>query len=197
VTFTSGDEGYGCGGGPPLVGNGGLTMTGQGYGWVRVSPGVGAGKAYFEVTVGPNSNGATSGSYGMLGVALDGASDPHLTCYPGYQDSTSDGWELITGDLYGTHGQAGWPKTTATANDVIGIYIDADASTVGFAKNGVFIGTAFTGLPAGALHPVLADSWPNNYAPNASYPGGNAVMTANFVGPFVYAIPPGYAAYSR
>ncbi len=125
------------------IGAGGWAMMGS----TMVIPAA-SGKYYFECTVGAAPQ---SMSVGVQKAGTPFAA-PYIVGYVGDANGYSyanDGYKFNNGSsAYGS---------TATANDVIGVAIDASGATssIEFYKNGVSMGVAFTGI-TGGLMPAIS-----------------------------------------
>lgn len=134
----------------------------NGYGAVRANVGLSSGKWYWEVS----SNGSI---FPVVGVGTADAAVEGVGFYPG-QDA--QGWSYfgasakkITGAVQTDYGFV-WNN----AAHVIGVYLDMDAGTLGFIKNGIDMGIAFTGLQGKTVYPMVG-------SPSSA---NSANTTANF-----------------
>lgn len=156
-----------------VLSNGDLTAAaGAPDGWQGVMSVLGkdTGLWYWEVTMTSIGGGC------LVGIGTSTASTAYL-------GSDANGWAYfsINGKTINNGSQVVY-GSTYTSGDIIGVYYDADAGTVGFLKNNVDQGTAFTGL-SGTL-----------YAGMSVFTNGNNA-TANFGGTaLTYAPPSGYNA---
>lgn len=143
----------------------------------RATVGLSTGKWYWEIS----SNGSR---YPIVGV---GTADASVETAGGNQFPGLDanGWgyyglagKVINGGtqtLYGTV----WNNTA----HVVGVYLDCDAGTLGFIKNGVDMGLAFSGLQGKTLYPMVGGDTGS----------GTSQATFNFgLSPFVNTPPAGY-----
>lgn len=152
-----------------------------GYFNARSTTGVASGKVYFEVTC---PNASVSSVVIGVGVSTSSASLGGTTAlYVGWDGNgvayyNNDGKAYRSGLPVGTG-----TITPFTADDVIGVGLDADARVLRFYKNGTLVWTV-SSLPAGAL-----------YASVSLY--GGAVARANFgTTPFKFTPPAGHSAIS-
>jgi len=156
-----------------VVANGNLSLSssipGSIYGTCWGTHAFSSGKYYWECT----QTSTSQVSAGVSGIA---------TNYSGYVGSSSDSWGYISNSgqkFTGGAGSAYGPTTTT--GDVIGVAMDADSKTLTFYKNGVSMGTAFTGMPSIAYLPMFATI--------------ADVLNVNFgQRPFAYAPPSGFVA---
>lgn len=103
-----------------------------------------------------------------------------LNSYPG---ATSRSYGFSSNNLKWNNAASAVYTTSWVAGNVIGLAFDADAGTLTLYKNGVSLGTAFTGIPADTYFPVAG-------AYNAS-----STSYLNFgQRPFAYTAPSGYKA---
>ena len=158
-----------------------IGAAGMGYLNARSTTGVASGKVYFEVTC-PNA----SGSSVAIGVGVSTSSASLGGTAGLYVGSDANGVAYYNSD--GKAYRSGLPVGTGTitlftADDVIGVGLDADARVLRFYKNGTLVWTV-SSLPAGAL-----------YASVSLYNG--AVARANFgTTPFKFTPPNGHSAIS-
>lgn len=133
---------------------------------------VSSGKWYWEVT--PSSVTGV----GVIGIATQAAS---LSNYIG-QDS--GGYSYISNANKANGGTQVSYGATYAANDVIGVALDLDASTLVFYKNGTSQGTAYSSL-SGVFAPAISDG----------STGTACSYDANFgQRPFAYTAPSGFKA---
>ncbi len=108
--------------------------------------GMSSGKYYWEVT-------KTGGSYGTIGIALQGASTAEFVG----RNASSWGYASSDGNKYfnTTTGTSYGP--TYTTGDTISVSFDADLGVLTFYKNGISLGAAFTGLTSGPYFPAVGN----------------------------------------
>jgi hypothetical protein len=137
---------------------------------VRSTIGKSSGKWYWEYTAVGNGR--------MASIALSTAG---LTAT--YLGADANGWGFYGGDGKKYNNATGVAYgTTFTAGDVISVALDMDAGTVIFYKNGVSVGTAFTGLTGTMFAGISNDT-------------NNDGFTANFgATALTYTPPSGYCA---
>lgn len=165
-------------GGGVILSNNNLTVslstTPTDGGSVRSTIGKSSGKWYWEVTV----NG--SSPYSLPGIATSSATVSSGTAY--VSSATGYGYYTSNGSKYNNNTLAGY-SVSASVNDVIGVALDMDAGTLAFYKNGIGLGTAFTGL-SGTF-----------YAAEGNWTLNSQISTANFGATvFSYSVPSGYNA---
>ena len=168
---TGGGAAYGVKDGNLLGGN-----TGSG-GWAIVGSTMmipsGAGKFYFECTVG------ASGQSMSVGVQKNGAA---FTCqYIVGNTGDANGYSYCNDGTKFNNGSSAY-GSAASAGDVIGIAVDASSATasITFYKNNVSLGVAFTGI-TGDLMPAMSSV------------SGSGMCPTNFgQRPFAYTPPSGY-----
>lgn len=132
---------------------------------------VSSGKRYYEFT--------STGIYPVVGVVTSNAALSNT--YPG---ADSQGWGYYTNSYLYHNGQLGAFGSSWTTGDIIGVELDLDVGTLGYYKNGVYLGIAFTGLAGWYLYAAVGDysvtgalgtfnfgatAW--NHAPRAGYVG--------------------------
>jgi len=144
---------------------GNLTAVGSSTGSVRGTLGKATGKWYWE---------ALCNSAGTMGVGVVQLADS-LATLPGY---TANGWGYFYSGQEINNSLLLNLASTYTSGDVIGVALDAGASTVKWYKNNVLQDTQT--LSAGTYYPIC---------------GWNANYTANFgASAMIYSPPSGYNA---
>ena len=169
TTWNPSDKGSNC-----TLSNGNLTADGIASGGsVRSVVGVSSGKWYWEL----KSTGSRRPVTGVMKAASS------LGSFPG-DDATSWAYYGLSGGKYHASAQSNYGATWGSPSDTIGVLLDMDAGTLAFAKNGVSLGTAFSGI-SGVVYAATGgdtDSAISN-------------TTANFgASPFVHTPPDGYNA---
>ena len=155
--------------------NGNLdASTTLGSGSVHNTIGVSSGKWYWECTL-------ISGSNFMLGIAKGEAA---ITEYTG-QNANSWSYYSANGNKYTNNSTSSY-SATYTANDVIGVALDADNGTLTFYKNGVSQGQAYSGLTSGPYFASCSDAGGGSSANSAVFNFGQR--------PFAYTAPSGFKA---
>lgn len=159
-----------------VLSNGNLTEyspTGFTNGNVRANTAISSGKKYWEIHY-------DSGDYPAIGIANSNAPLNGTGAFSGNVARLY----YIDGKLY--PGSITYGSTFVIGN-TIGVALDMDIGTVGFYKNGVFQGSAFTDIKS---------TLGNTIYPYMSFAGNNScTVTANFgATPFAYPIPTGYMA---
>lgn len=161
-----------------LLSNGNLTATVEmNTAGIRATYGKRSGKWYWEVKL------ASGGSYFSIGIAtktlpLDSSMAGSPSFYPLYRGyRTADGQLDPSRTVYGE---------ASTTGDVVGVALDLDNYTLGYYKNGVNMGIAFTDLQGmGEVYPYLRTNGSGKY-----------MFTANFgSSTFLHNIPEGYLPY--
>lgn len=154
------------------ISNTGSGVTGSGWSTFNVT----TGKWYYETNVlaaGGNiwigvSNNANAAALGTYNAALR---DNGYT----YKKDGNKCNNSATGTAYGA---------TYTTNDIVGVALDLDASTIEFFKNGVSQGVAFTGITS-----------TGGFTPGVSVDPGTTTVAINFgQRPFSYTPPTGFKA---
>ena len=153
---------------PPKLMNGNLDyISSRGIG-TTATMGMSSGKWYCEVSITSSEN--------MVGI-YRGQSAPGVHNFLGAQAEGysyySDSGHKYNGNSHSAYG------ASYTSGDVIGIAFDAVNGTLGFYKNGVSQGTAFSGLTSGPYF----------------FAFGNAISTGSFnfgQRPFAYTAPSGF-----
>ena len=149
------------------------TVAASNQGGVRGTVGKSTGKWYWEVTI-----GGTSVSH-SVGVSKAAES------LSGEVGSTANGWGFRFDGVSAHSGAATYYGTSYTVGDVIGVALDLDTGTLAFYKNGVSLGTAYTGV-SGTVYPAVFLTYNSAFSTSA---------TVNFGGSaFTYSIPDGFAA---
>lgn len=120
------------------ISNGNLTVTKNTDSWVQSQSTIckSTGKWYVEIT----QDSLTAGYGPVVGVGASGITGDFTVSANGY-GYAEDGRKK-SNNTFSSYG------SSYTTGDVIGVYFDADAHTVGFTKNGTDQGQAFTGLPS-------------------------------------------------
>lgn len=169
TTWNPDDKGSAC-----TLSDSNLTATGvQANGSVRSVFGASTGKWYWEIT-------STGTRYPVTGVARATAT---LTSFPG---DDANGWSYYGLGARKFNGpvDASYGTTWSSPSQVIGVALDMDAGTLGFFKDGVSMGIAFTGL-SGTIYAMTGGDT------NAAA----SVTTANFgATAFAYTPPVGFNA---
>ena len=140
------------------------------------SIGVSSGKWYFEITC-----GAFTGGTGLeVGVAKENLQSTISSSEGG--GTSADGYFYINDGRKVNNNSASSYGASYTDGDVISVFLDLDAGSISFHKNGADQGTAYTGL-SGVYYPAFSDY--NN--------SGTSACTLNCgQKPFKYAPPQGY-----
>jgi hypothetical protein len=130
-----------------------LTSSSTGVGGARGTIAL-AGKVYWSVTLAVNP-----GPSGMIGIANSSLNISSQT--PG---GNANGWGYYSNDGQFYNGGAGsGTAPTYTIGDIVTIAVDVAASSIWFAKNGVWAGNPLTGVGAafsnlsGTLYPWAGD----------------------------------------
>lgn len=148
---------YGGAGGPGLRAQ---CRAESGWYGARSLLGVTRGRWYWEVTLtdeGMARIGVSTAASPVAGLGLDALS-----------------WGYGAAGKTSHAGTFGDFPAKYTAGDTIGVFLDVDAGTIGFGKNGAFVAQAFANLPKGGAAPL--------------FPAvliSNADVVVNFAGPFV------------
>lgn len=148
--------------------------SGGAYTVCRNSVPFNTGKRYWEVTYISGAN-----SQGFIGVS------DATVAVTSSSWNTANGWfyDGFNGNKY-TSGSGSAYGATYTANDVIGVAVDADAGSITFYKNGVSQGVAFSGLTGKTFAASVSDAG-----------DGPHVYAMNFgQRPFAYTPPAGFKA---
>ena len=163
--------------------NGNLTMTKSANAYQSAGSNIGktTGKWYWEFTL--TSFASNGGMWGIFDstVILQATGEPTSGTHGwGITNNGSSGGTIVK-RTNATNSAYGGGKTLTTG-DVIGVYMDVDAGTVGFiAGDGTDMGNAFTGLGAESYR-----------AFSCNYDNAN-VITANFgASAFSHTVPTGY-----
>ena len=135
--------------------------------------GVSSGKWYWEVTC--------TGSDPRNGIGVV-KNDVNLNAYLG---SDSSGWGYSWNAYKYNNGVGSSYGASHTANDVIGVALDADSGTLTFYKNGASQGQAYSNLTSGPFFPAIADD------SSGSVAGGSLNAGQR---PFAYTAPSGFKA---
>ncbi len=162
----------------PIHGGSGSTLSNANLTWsitanntTAGSIGMSSGKWYWEVTAGSNTYEGIVLSTVSLQNQLAGISGAYCYSYGGNIYAAGNIPTFV----------ASW-GASYTSGDIIGVVFDASAGTLGFYKNNVFQGTAYSGIAAGTYMPAV---------------GSDSVSTAtgsiNFgQRPFTYTPPTGF-----
>lgn len=141
-------------------------------GMVRATIGKSSGKWYWEVAT--NTFATTTPG---VGIATASAS---LTQYLG-GNANGYAWFANEGKKYTGGVGTAYAGSWTTITDVIGVALDMDAGTITIYKNGVSLGTMFSGL-TGTFYPAMSGN-------SASL----SLCVANFgAQPFAYSVPAGF-----
>jgi hypothetical protein len=149
--------------------NGNLTTTFSFYNTEIANQSL-TGKKYWEVTAGANGNLLS------IGIAKNTASNGGLL------GADANGWAWLHGGYtYNNNVAVSFNGFTAyTTGDVVSVAFDATTGSLVFYKNGVLVGTAFTGL-SGTFYPAIGGD-------------GSGTATTNFgASSFIYTPPTGYS----
>lgn len=160
------------------LGSGDLQFVGEAA--MRANIGVSAGKWYWEVT----SNG---NRYPIIGV---GTAAALINTTPNYPGTDANGWSYYGANAKKINNavQTAYGFTWAATTDVIGVYLDCDGGTLGFTKNGVDMGVAFTGLQGLTLYPMVGGDTSS----------GNSEALFNFgQSAFSYTPPGGWTGWNQ
>lgn len=154
-----------------------LTCTGiSTTGWAHANMGMSSGVYYWECT----SNG---GRYPIIGVGLASSN----TGYPGI-DANSYSYYGLTAVKINNNVQTAYGSVWNATTSVVGVKFDATNGTLEFFMNGVSMGVAFTGIPAGTYYPMTGGDTTS----------GTSNCTVNFGElPFAYTIPTGASKLCR
>lgn len=165
ATWDSGKKGANI----ALTGSDLIATCSVGAGVVLSTTGKSSGKWYWEITVNVSTN------RGFIGV---GKSTIPLDSQLG---ADADGFSYVDNANKRTNNSDAAYGATWAAGDIIGVYLDMDAGTLGFEKNDVDQGQAFTGLSG-----TFYAGWSNNLV---------GQVTANFgASALAYTPPSGYAS---
>jgi len=136
---------------------------------VRATIGISSGKWYWE-------GQKTSTDQEIFGIANASASTGT------YLGGDANGWGFGTsGNKYNNNTATSYGSSCSTT-DIVGVAFDADNGTLTFYKNGVSLGTAFSGLTTGVIYFPAAGS-------------NNSAGIVNFgQRPFAYTAPSGFSA---
>ena len=152
--------------------------TGSG-GWAIVGSTMaipsGGGKFYFECTVGASGQ--------SMSVGVQKADSRFTAQYIVGNTGDANGYSYCNDGLKYNNGGTAY-ASTAAAGDVIGVAVDASSGTssITFYKNGVSLGSAFTGI-TGDLLPAMSST------------SGSGMCPTNFgQRPFTYTPPTGFKA---
>ena len=162
----------------PLDKGGGVTLTNGNLDYsvsngavdsVRATMGISSGKWYWE-------GQKTSTDQEIFGIANASASTGT------YLGGDANGWGFGTsGNKYNNNTATSYGSSCSTT-DIVGVAFDADNGTLTFYKNGVSLGTAFSGLTTGVTYFPAAGS-------------NNSAGIVNFgQRPFAYTAPSGFKA---
>lgn len=147
---------------PTFHSDGGLTST-VGTLAIRGTQIWNGGKHYFEVT--PDS---WNGRYGPL-IGVMGENESDYGSPNSYSYWTSEALKYHAGSNDGAFGLG------IGAGDRLGLLLDQDAGVLVLYKNGVSMGTVYSGIPKQPMRPFAT-------AAGSAY---TATVTANFAGPFM------------
>ena len=117
----------------------------SGYGGILCTQGMSSGKWYFEFV-------STSG-YGAIGIAKQ---DVDVTTYLGI--SSLAYIYLTNGNKANNNSYVSYGPTWTT-EDVMGVSFDADNGILTYYKNGISLGSAYTGLTSGPYYPAFSDDF--------------------------------------
>lgn len=169
TTWNPADKGSGA-----TLSNGNLTVNGnENSGWARSVFGASSGKWYWEIT----TTGSPRAPVPGIGTSAATADVPGT-------DANGYGFYWINAlkirnNVYTAYGSA------LGTGDVLGIALDLDGGSLTFYKNGVSMGVAFTGIPAGTYYAMTA----------GDTNGTTSNTVANFgATAFAYTVPTGYQA---
>ena len=155
-----------------VLSNGNLTFTTGASGYsVLSTTGKSTDKWYWEITVNSETGGGVMTGIGLITMGL--------SSYPG---ADANGWAYWgnNGNKF-NNGSGVAYGSSYPAGTVIGVYLDAGAGTVGFLRNNIDQGQAFSGL-SGTIYAATGNTNATN-------------ITANFgATAFTYSPPSGYTA---
>tara|TARA_Y100000361_G_scaffold34650_1_gene29129 strand:+ start:483 stop:3743 length:3261 start_codon:yes stop_codon:yes gene_type:complete len=157
-------------------GNLDITQTAAAWAMYRSTIFVSSGKYYWECTLGNNQ-------YSTIGICTDV-----------YQMTTAGAWVNGSAEMFGYYPYDGKKYNgssnasyatadTSASGSVIGVALDMDNGTLAFYKDGVSLGTAYTGLTGKNVSPT---HWLYNQSNADSYNFGQR--------PFSQTVPTGYSS---
>lgn len=160
----------------------------QGVGLTTMAASVGhiSGKKYFEVHIDSIGSSQTP----TIGVVQEAWSANQLGEGPIASSQLNSSWAILpSGDKYYAGATSSYGQAFTTGATVM-VAVDIDLGLIWFGSGGVWGGS---GNPAAASNPAFSQLAGYTY-PAATCLGGGTV-TANFTGPFTYALPAGFSAW--
>lgn len=142
-----------------------------GPGMIRSNIGESSGKHFWEYTI---DQGTTNFYVGIANATASLASAPGID---------ANGYSFkVTGFSVNNNVNTAYGNDCTTVGTVVGVAFDATNGTLEFFRNGVSMGVAFTGIPAGTYYAAAGNT--NNITDGCTANFGNT--------PFSFSVPPGY-----
>lgn len=173
-----------------VISNGGLTHTATNAGignMVLASRANSAGKRYFEVRMDVVTGAGTP----TVGVAQTNSNSAQVGQGPVVNANRNSDWGLLasSGNKY-AEGNSTDYGTPLVAGDILMVAVDLDADLIWWGKNGTWFASGNPAAGTGAAFSTVQDAV---YPAITNSSGSKA--TANFAGPFQYALPAGFVSW--
>ncbi len=173
-----------------VISNGGLTHTATNAGignMVVANRANSAGKRYFEVKM----DAVTGAGTPTVGVAQSNSNSAQVGQGPTVSTNRNSDWGLLSssGNKYAAGISTAY-GTALSSGDILMVAVDLDADKIWWGKNGLWFASGNPGAGTGEAFNNIQDA----VYPAVTNSAGSKV-TANFAGPFQYAMPAGFTSW--